>query len=128
MIKATELRIGNLVQSKDGRLTTVNELKDDLVDCEWSGAHYIEPFPVSLTPEILKKCGFKGMPVGKYQDDGNWHLKAPDCVVAYDDRWQSDNAGRVSYNGCTIWCPILYLHQLQNLYFALTGEELTVDL
>ena len=25
-------------------------------------------------------------------------------------------------------CKVKYLHQLQNLYFALTGEELEIDL
>lgn len=79
-----------------------------------------------LTPELLDLCGltrfddeYDGVKVWSKslieiaQKDGKFYLHSS-CT----DPW---------YNQC-IGEPIVYLHQLQNLYFALTGEELNVKL
>lgn len=75
--------------------------------------------PIPITPEILEKCGFQYAVeifgwVGKkhliYQcaDDGeHWWLLEPFCT---DDK--------------DLHIKIQYLHQLQNICFALEGEEL----
>ena len=62
--------------------------------------------PIPLTPEILEKCGFEN----SYKFGMVWHnyLKRYAVVV----------------NGESIENVPQNLHQLQNLYFALTGTEL----
>jgi hypothetical protein len=73
---------------------------------------------VTLTEEILLKCGFdKLLSIFKKDDfkiglDGNDFLLS-EITVVFENK---------------IKFKIQYLHQLQNLYFALTGKELEVNL
>lgn len=76
--------------------------------------NYIEPIP--LTPEWLGKCGFNRI---NHVEGYSFFAKKGCCIDIYENKtllW-----GHVSY-------AIKYLHQLQNLYHALTGEELTITL
>lgn len=73
--------------------------------------------PIPLTEEILLKCGFEK--AGIYycmggNEDGGIVLKLNDSMY---------------YPIITSFgIPIKYLHQLQNLHFALTGKELEVKI
>lgn len=116
-MKANELRIGNIVLFK-AKQDVVSEISNaGHILCEIGGfgnldKGYIEPIP--LTEEWLVKFGFK-------QDMDGWKLK--DESYIYDEGFLHTDIGdayRVSI------VPIKYVHQLQNLYFALTGEELIV--
>lgn len=102
MVNASELRIGNWAVNY-GNYVCIEA--DDIVDCHYSPESYD---PISLTPEILEKAGFRIDPNSK------------------------KHAGKVHRcQGITInleTSRIKYLHQLQNLYFALTGEELQIEL
>lgn len=71
----------------------------------------IEPIP--LTEEILLKCGFEK--VREYLHIDNEIVIQKDANGYYSHI----NSGNIYINS---------LHQLQNLYFALTGEELQVTL
>jgi len=104
MINANELRIGNWVALKDGYFVPIADggilaINQKRFEC----------YPISLTPEILEKCGFVSNP--------------------YQDRYEFGDI-HVEYCGFRDICwvngkpHIEYLHQLQNLYFALTNEEL----
>lgn len=120
-MKANELRIGNLVIYDDevveiGEITHQGAYKI-LGGCErvtskmWMPYKIIKPIP--LTEEWLIKFGFeKG---GNWFDEGGMiELKEKeDAYVMLED----------SYYHCSQ--DLFYVHQLQNLYFALTGEELT---
>lgn len=68
--------------------------------------------PIPLTPEILEGCGF--------EKENVWF-----CNRNIDIK-MLDNIYEVYIN--EILTKVQSLHQLQNLYFALTGEELTVKL
>ena len=70
--------------------------------------------PIQLTPEILEKCGFVNLNYG-------W-TKGDFCL--FDFNYGKGNLNlRLNAAECPL--PIVkHLHQLQNLYFALTGEEL----
>lgn len=111
IITANELRIGNWVESFSKQYRKIDHL--DIRDvAEW---RLIEPYrPIPLTPEILEKCGFKW--------HGGDHYELSDC-------WIEDYKG-----GYRIvrpdFCKTIFknLHQLQNLYFTLTGNELTINL
>jgi len=70
---------------------------------------WIEPIP--LTPDVLKKCGFKV------------DLFSANLYHAPDDYWQVyiDDTGGVFRMPGTSLAKIKYLHQLQNLYFFISG-------
>jgi len=81
--------------------------------------------PIPITPEVLKKCGWELQPcsealVKEVYGQDVYSLKSnEDFVLAKvkDGYVFCDHIiGDVK--------PITSLHQLQNLYFALTGEEL----
>jgi hypothetical protein len=111
MIKANELRIGNCVI-----LHTEN-----YPDCNYPigyidiGVVSIKPerfSPIPLTPEILLKCRFKLFPWGWIKND-----EADKRSLRITKHFNFERDGQTSLE-------IKTLHQLQNLYYALTGEEL----
>lgn len=77
---------------------------------------------VLLTPEILEKCGF--------EKRNGYHIlvSANHRLSYYDDtdEWELCHYSKLDY----IQIPVYpkHLHQLQNLYFALTGTELDVNI
>lgn len=128
MIQVNELRIGNVVWDKNNdsffRVDEiaffpsgqVYELREypNISTCRTLNTVHAESYP--LTEEILLKCGFSGFLFPK--------IKGP--LVIYND----NNEIVVYSYPMRSFCfdKIKYLHQLQNLYFALTGEELEVQL
>ena len=141
-MKANELRIGNYLQDQNGNILLVIHISTesiqttvlDRIKYPLPNGWQMEPIP--LTPEILEKCGFEN----DYKNSGSkWHKKQyfTDCKEAAEVMIINVNPenGRVAiYDEESYESPamtgksILYLHQLQNLYFALTGEELEVKL
>jgi len=116
---ANEFRIGNYVFSKMVediiKLSALLESQDLQVE------------PILLTEDILLNCGF--------QVDGVWiHLTKNlehKRMIGFDmenmhvfvSQLNNDNKFRDVFLG-----KFKYLHQLQNLYFALTNEELNIEL
>ena len=123
MIKANELRTGNIVMrlNKFDRLPRITKIIGMMIFQAEKEPEEFDPIPI--TEEWLRRMGFKMLPIGKYEDAGNWirRLQANGDVMHFDDRHNN-----FSYNGCTIWTSPKFVHQLQNLYFALTGEELII--
>lgn len=122
MIKANEVRIGNWVED-------IAPYDKQYLQIRWENIGKISENgykyrPIPLTPEILEACGFVNKPnetfnlsyeltidgfastFRTWQYRGEWYIEP----MGYD-------TGNIS---------IEYLHQLQNLYFALTGQELEV--
>ena len=112
VMKASELRIGNWVKS----LTHGIEYKIDFI-FESPMMNEIQPIP--LTEEWLLKFGFK--------KEGQLYVKDffGDYIgVDADDFSVGTYAfGRIAHAPQP---TLMNVHQLQNLYFALTGEELTI--
>ncbi len=79
---------------------------------------FIEPIP--LTDEWLVKFG---LDQGGY-DFYFWTKETPTGLFSINGDPESGYG--VRYNN-EIEPPLEYVHQLQNLYFALTGEELTIS-
>lgn len=81
--------------------------------------------PITITPEILLKLGFKNWsdifwtkdPHLMLNEDGGWW---------WTNRWEPD--GEFGLAAIVPYKEIHYLHQLQNLYFALTGQEISKEL
>ena len=126
-MKASELRIGNLVQHKDTKeITTIYALEHRYKRVYWINSSLynndsLEPIP--LTEEWLLKFGF-------VKEDEQDELL--DTFMYNKDnitRVEFSNKHKLLYwhdNYTSIYHQKLkHVHQLQNLYFALTGEELT---
>ena len=120
-MKTTELRIGNCVQwdNDKGEIETINSinnscvgLETDMVTDVLTPIEFLKPIP--LTEEWLLKFGFE-----KDKKYTKWHLVNPFFMI-------TRRTGIYSYFGRG-GVPLQYVHQLQKLYFALTGEELTIN-
>lgn len=114
-MKADELRIGNwyLGASRGNPLQAtarfIQQLDEGLLNCS----------PIPLTPEILEKCGF--IKFNGFYWVSITNLKSELHIQFYGKDYVSTLRGQ--------FCDLIldkidYLHQLQNLYFALCGEEL----
>lgn len=126
MIQIQELRVGNYVSTIYPKFNyeKVKEIKEKVVYTgNIKGIGYISLKPIPLTEEILLKCGFelKGIIFRinngfANQFDVNYSLSRN--VYYYDS----------SKYGIYNEVKLKYLHQLQNLYYCLTGEELNIKL
>jgi len=143
MIAANELRIGNwlhykidemqpsgfrLINDKFIQVDSINY--DHLLKSELPDSYCINHgnrnyyYPIPLTPEILEKCGFKF----RNQNYVTWYYKplmgfASTMKIFVHDDFYFFNPYEWNFQR-----EIKSLHQLQNLYYALTGEELTLSL
>lgn len=129
---ANELRIGNWVRYKDSKeKVKVLQIRRDgshqLSGYNLCTTYYSEVIgeyePIPLTEEILLKCGFELTEECKMTDKvkifelGDYGVKT----------WYDDTC--VFFKDVTpIKTNLKHLHQLQNLYFAITGEELKIEL
>lgn len=116
MIKASELRLGNLVRHKSEN--TPWRVNLNLLESIDDGAMVFYGIP--LTSEILESCGF-----GYRENNHNkWYWikveQAQFKLYVHDGKFYFAPY-EMNYQK-----EIPYLHQLQNLYFALTGKELLV--
>ena len=128
MIPCTELRIGNYVLI-DGRLQKVSSLRreqDETASIDFVNAadnraescDAAKAQPATLTDEILQQCGFVLHNYFKF-----WQL----ITVSPDKRFEMDidtDYNLIDFMRRPIVKRMTSLHQLQNIYFALKGEEL----
>ena len=133
MIKANDFRVGNFVNEYyynsivgkyESSLIKVNAVYKTHIVCQDDCAYgFSDISPIPLTEDILLKCGFES-------HYSTFYLANSDFDISYNDELE---------NGISIcvgdYCPrgrcfehIKFLHQLQNLYFALTGTELEINL
>lgn len=112
-MKASELRLGNWVEQPNDGVTRVTAVLNDLQIKTETG--YVDKYcmPIPLTEEWLLKFGFD------------------ETIVEGYPLYQSNKGFIVEYYVDESVFLILdfevrvkHVHQLQNLYFALTGEEL----
>lgn len=109
-IKANELRIGNWINNGDRNFifTDPNLIYDIFhFECEFYG--------IELTPDIIEQAGFEK------DHDGNY--RKIKCLY-----WLPE-AGIIQFAlgyAPLFNCKCKYVHQLQNLIFSLTGEELDI--
>lgn len=122
-MKANELRIGNFVLfAEEGTEFKVNEISEEglwVINDEektWIELDCFEPIP--LTEEWLLKFGFEKV-------DNNWqkewlllHVNLKTGTI--------DFLLNEPYSGKMRVTILESVHQLQNLIYALTGEELTI--
>lgn len=127
MINANELRIGNMVNwcnplDNKNEIVAINNRDFDLI-IEKNMGHLYSPIP--LTPEVLEAAGFKNVQ-GDYWIIVNELMISFDSVWWWTNSWQAD--GEFGFDVLAPFKEIQYLHQLQNLYWCLSGEELKINL
>lgn len=125
MVNLREIRAGNWViknTGKDANTQPVFEYKAIAFD-EYYYTFAKVWFPIKITPAILGECGFK-------HEFGDWYINRQ--VEDIDDglpflRYRHDDScwylGKIK-----LLSQPVYLHQLQNLFYALSNEELNVHL
>jgi hypothetical protein len=119
MVKSKDLRIGNFVyvsyENEESILKNEQSILKFEFDSGWN-FDYIKPIP--LTEEWLLKFGFK-----KGFNDTDMRVQVTkDCSMSI---WTCDEKDNCII-GDDLVLTIQYVHQLQNLYFVLTGEELII--
>jgi hypothetical protein len=127
MIQATDLRLGNWVYWTSHCIEPIQIAIDHLKDII-EGAPYFSP--ILLSAELLEKCGFVLV-----EDLGDQkYFQLPNKPYGYGVNLDHDELAFISYKGGYVYTLIndeihfQHLHQLQNLFHALTGEELLIDL
>lgn len=129
MIKPTEIRLNNLFQDRKGRLCKVERIESDMISIHAikSSTTSLPCEPIELTEQYLLDFGFEEIKSCN-GDCGEWHIGKNEITHDYLFsltwlRWTSMEDDLFYLNGRH---KLKYVHQLQNLYFALTGEELTL--
>lgn len=118
-MKVQELRIGNFVERinffTDNQWGIHQISLIDLIDISRYPYHFR---PIILTEEWVVKFGLKENPKHTV-----FHIKGMQFEIStmiggyYDNELGLDQESKIE---------LKYVHQLQNIYFALTGEELTI--
>lgn len=140
MIKANELRKGVLIIDYNGIVREV--YGEDIQQQCWyeegqSGTTEAPLNPIPLTPEWLERCRFEKERYADVKDTGEWDVKEKWIsqdkelelfyVVLAGKEMTGDNASFArKMKGFHRYQPVKHVHQLQNLYFTLTGEELNL--
>ena len=120
-MKPEELRIGNIV-SVYGKHQKVIQVAEEFIDTEdYGGARFDREIieGVLLTEDLLMKNGFS-------KDDAGYlfmDLKKESFIGSGQLGIEFLDAEENVLSEC-----YKHVHQLQNLYFALTGKELTFNL
>lgn len=116
-LSAKNLRLGNIVRSKINGISKVEQIGSS-INSEYVGGRSLEGnywensyLPVEINEEWLLDFGFEKRKV----DFPSFQLNG--IQINYiNGKWQD----YVSQRG------LPHIHELQNLYFAMTGEELTI--
>ncbi len=128
-IDAIELRLGNLLQDREGRLCKVEEItseRDEYEEDEDEGGFSASAIkgpmtglphkPITLNEDWLTRMGVinKRLPNPRFE------------IFRLGPHYNITTEGREENQ--VFLCSVQYIHQFQNIYFALTGEELEINL
>lgn len=115
---AKELRLGNYVNNEQ-RTDVIDGIDPYRVQCHLLSDKNRETLyevplklikPIPLTEDWLLKFGFEKALNGWWSDNELWSYKN----------------GKFYLGAITYLSDVTFVHQLQNLYFALTNKELTI--
>lgn len=137
-IQASELRLNNWATTiHNDKPTRVRKLSQQVVKdgtiytiSVFENSFHYRPehiYAIPLTEEILLKAGFK-----KYSYVEGFKYFIQIAKFAFLSFWIDRGAGVISelieVNEHDFETPCQYVHQLQNLYYCLTGTELIIEL
>ena len=123
-MKQNEIRVGNWLNDprpfnedtkKFFKMTDNGYFKVTARDIQFAEEYK----PIPLTEEILLKCRFKKDTKGVLVLNKNIY-----SLIL----WGGEVSVYLKIDESVLSIEINYLHQLQNLYFALTGQELEINL
>lgn len=129
MIAANELRIGNWVMY-DNRLFQIEAISRSFpcLNTDEFGIGVVDwgnINPIPLTPEILEKCGFE-KELFEMSGCEVWHV--PNTLWRIARSYRDENEYKLWHERISppTWNlkTLKYLHELQNIIFALTNSEL----
>ena len=145
-VTINELRVGNLLKDPILKIEVTAKL---LLAFEENEGYINLYRPIPLSEERLLKFGFEVKPISKWNgNDADYRPEnvsteqrdfVLDSFILRYEIFTFNNVSEITtYCGInSSWYPkvyfdsvplyrLKYIHQLQNLYFALTGEELTI--
>ena len=116
MIQSNELRIGNYVYSSDFVIKSYSpqglfNLMGDIDDC------YNNIKPIPLTEQWLINFRFENISLGEWQKED----------ILLDNEYTDKGIWNIGENYQRLNIDVIHVHQLQNLYFALTNKELSYE-
>lgn len=125
MLHLTEMRIGDLFEfysSTEEEKTRIGNIKKIsqkhvLIEGKWLSLDRL--IPIYITEDILLHAGFKQF---------NWLPESSVFECNYFKCTLDDNGVNLFCDNLKNLKPVKYLHELQNIYFDLTGEELKVNI
>ncbi len=132
MIKANEMRLGNLILQKAG--AKISKVPFGFVHFELlakDGGKNL--YPVVLNAQILEGCGFEeNKKYALLPNAREFRLALPVSGSGANEllgyiKTNGECFGRASVNGIPASVNFFHLHALQNLYFSLTGHELAIS-
>ena len=110
-INMKALRLGNWLVLDNSTLVKVSEIPYPITNCEY----------VEITESWLVNFGFMSVS-SKDKLWFRWKIDSPQGWLYLDEFFQPISNGiHVAH------CHIFYVHELQNLLFALTGHELRIS-
>lgn len=130
IMDARELRIGNWYKNKSNDVKLMYQQITYFED-----AHYVSVYcePIPITEEWLLRFGFEKIQEGFFESFviKYWNnIKTVESKIKLSLECLGDGETGIYY--IAIWIGadsvvhLYYVHQLQNLYFALTGKDLTI--
>lgn len=148
MIDVSDLRIGNMFCDNDKTVCYFAgawNRKEGWVIRDSANNTYAQNdvYPIGLTPELLEKFGFDhgvsegianiGTELDDEKEDGDTHfwdirIKGSGIVDGFVlslVKWGEQDC--FTFSNHWLRRRIKYLHELQNLYYALTGKELPLS-
>lgn len=137
-LKCADLRIGNYVSFLDIWCKIIGIDKDRVLieyhngDTDYCHIDYIEP--IELTEDILTKIGFEDRKgyfnySKVFGDENNYcdSIHIYYCPRLKHFKFTHDKVKECDLQTMDLY-NIQYLHQLQNAYYCLTGQELNIEL
>ncbi|MEW7221982.1 hypothetical protein [Elizabethkingia anophelis] len=116
-MEAKELRIGNYVNHNGFAPITIDAV--DIIHCKQHPEAYR---PIELTEEWLIKLGFVSNNVAYKIDNDKFVFE-----LYFYDAWNLNYVEKEKFgDGSVELSGYWKIHELQNLFYTLTGEELTI--
>lgn len=142
MINTNEVRVGNFVLNHKKEPTKVMQTLMDNIGGAINGWDETNFDPIPLTEEWLLKAGFELYDYEPNEEGDefpdfiymSYKITPPEKLYYYtitntpEDGGYFDFCIKVQFADYVMLSTLQYVHQLQNLYFALTGKELEFKL
>lgn len=133
-MQSKDFRIGNLVYAPNDFIMEVVGVFDDQILLNFKGnqggVFEVKPNeikPIPLMEDMLRKYCFESTEINDYRFNPNWYsfvLLKKYFILSVNImggiKIETDEESMITFS------KHIYFHELQNIYFALTGEELTI--